>query len=173
MTLKVKDAYDNWKLEHSEQARNQLGESLFYFIKATIANNFGKRFNYLEDAVGESASKVLLYIANPKVQIDDICNFVTAVTCNTCLDMLRRRQKRDEQILLDDGTGAIKPRYIDKLLLETLLKKLSNQEKELVELKMDGISNENIALELNTTVDGVKGRWKRLLPYLRTQVGGG
>ncbi|SRR6266550_1679319 len=171
--MKLIEAYEYYCREPSPQAREVLGGALFSFIKATIASNFGDRFDSVQDAIGGSAVKVLTHIDDPKYTIKDICNFTTSVTCNTVIDMRRAHKKRKEQVLLEEERCSLKPQYLRKLILDSVLAKLSEDERKLVEMKTYGVPNKEIAQEFGIQTQSLKNRWAVLQQKLRTLLGGG
>lgn len=166
--MKLAEAYQRWLNDPSEENRNQLGESLFYYIKAIIASRYGKDFFFLEDAIGEAAHRILTSIQDPNTKVDNISTWAYATTCNTCIDMLRTRSAKKEQILFDNVNHKIEPKYIERLSLKTLVSKLSPIQRGIVQLKLEGASNKDIALRLNISKHSVEQRWLRIICRLRT-----
>jgi len=172
--IKLNDAYALWigtaqvDAYSHEEAYNQLGESLFRFIQATIATEFSSRWEELRDAVGEVICEIIKDIGSYDPSKGSFSNWVYGITCHTCMDMRRHKISRREQVLLEDSTAAVKPNYTDRLLLKTMVSKLSVEEQELVKLKMQGFSSQDIAQQWNVQEGKIKMQWSRLLDRLRT-----
>lgn len=172
--MKTNEAYSNWVAaaqvspEALAKARDELGEALFYYIRAIIASNFGNRFNYLEDALGESAHKIISHIGEYNSAKGNFASWVYGVTVNTCTDMLRLKTRQSEQVLTDSPLYATKPTHFERLFLETLLKDLDEDERELLDLKANDVSNEDIAAQFDTSEGAIKMKWSRLQEKLRT-----
>jgi len=170
--MKLNEAYKEWKDAPSTDTYNQLGESLFRFIQATIATEFSSRWEELRDAVGEVICEIIKDIGSYDPSKGSFSNWVYGITCHTCMDMRRHKISRREQVLLEDGTGSIKPDYEDKLLLRSIVLKLPLKEQELIKLKIQGFSTRNIAEKWNVQEGEIKMKWIRLVDRLRT-IGGG
>src|SRR6266446_10325655 len=145
MKMKLNEAYKEWKDAPSTDTYNQLGESLFRFIQATIATEFRSRYEELRDAVGEVICEIIKDIGSYDPSKGSFSNWVYGITYHTCMDMRRHKISRREQVLLEDGTSSIRPKYEDRLLLKTIVSKLSLEEQELMRLKMQGFSSQDIA----------------------------
>ena len=172
MTIKVNPAYEIYKANPSKENYEQLGDALYHFIQATIARKFGSRFNELQDAIGETVCEIIKDLDSFDPSKGSFAVWVVGVVDHTCLDMRRRKIRRREQIYVDEQCGTPDAPYITRLFIKELQGRLLKEERKLMELKMGRASNEEIAAELGTTVDGVKGKWKRLLLKLRTLGGG-
>src|SRR6266403_145114 len=177
--IKLNDAYEHWlstaqydAYAHTE-AYNQLGESLFRFIQATIATEFSSRWEALRDAVGEVICEIIKDIGSYDPSKGSFSNWVYGITYHTCMDMRRHKISRREQVLLEDGTSSIRPKYEDRLLLKTIVSKLSEEDQRLIKLKLEGHSNEEIAFRFQINTGAVKMKWMRLEESLRTIWGGG
>jgi RNA polymerase sigma factor (sigma-70 family) len=172
----LNQTYQAYQDNPTSENYEALGSALMTFIEATIVRTHGSQFRELEDAVGEACLKVFEGLPSFNSERSGFSTWVYTVTENACIDTLRKRNGQQEEEL---DTATLNEQSYDfyndmdaKLDLEKRIKKLSKDEQELVELKMHGFSNEEIAAELDTTVDGVKGQWKRLQQKLRTQGGG-
>lgn len=145
-----------------------LGAGLLSFVKATIANQFSRYFTSLEDAVGEACLEIIKDLPGYDLTKGSFTNWVYGVTCHTCLDMLRKEKGRMEEDI-EEGNKIISNFGVeDKLIVRSLMGKLSPHEKRIVEMKMYGLSNEEIAQEIGTTEGYVKIKWNRILERLRT-----
>ena len=168
MKMKLNEAYKEWKDAPSTDTYNQLGESLFRFIQATIATEFRSRYEELRDAVGEVICEIMKDIGSYDPSKGSFSNWVYGITCHTCMDMRRQKISRREQVLLENGTGSIKPTYEDRLLLKTIISKLSEEDQRLIQLKLEGHSNEEIAFRFQINTGAVKMKWIRIVDRLRT-----
>ena len=171
--MKVNLAYQKYHDNPSPENYEQLGIALYKYIKAIIATKFGRHFDALVEATGEAALEVYKDLPNFDLSKGNFSTWVYTVTYNTCLDMRRSHLQRKEQILPDwDGDVSLKPKYIGRLFLESLVAKLSIEEQRLVKYKIEGYENEDIAQELNLAVQTVKNKWGLVQHKLRTQRGG-
>src|SRR6267142_4345584 len=178
MKMKLNDAYADWvKVDKASayiqgKAYDQLGRSLISFIQATIATEFSSRWEELRDAVGEVICEIIKDIGSYDPSKGSFSNWVYGITCHTCMDMRRHKISRREQVLLEDGTSSIRPKYEDRLLLKTIISKLSEEDQRLIKLKLEGHSNEEIAFRFQINMGAVKMKWARLVNRLRTLEGG-
>src|SRR6267142_4650459 len=178
MKMKLNDAYADWvKVDKASayiqgKAYDQLGRSLISFIQATIATEFSSRWEELRDAVGEVICEIIKDIGSYDPSKGSFSNWVYGITCHTCMDMRRHKISRREQVLLEDGTGSIRPKYEDRLLLKTIISTLKEEDQKLIKLKLAGFSYKDIGDGLKLSEGAVKMKWMRLEESLRTLWGG-
>jgi len=173
MKMKLNEAYNQWQTASNVDTYNQLGESLFRFIQATIATEFSSRWEELRDAVGEVICEIIKDIGSYDPSKGSFSNWVYGITCHTCMDMRRHKISRREQVLLEDGTSSVKPKYEDRLLLKTIISTLSKEDQKLIKFKLAGFSYKDIGDGLKLSEGAVKMKWMRLEESLRTIWGGG
>jgi len=169
--MRLAEAHYRWTHgTKSPKEWEQFGDALYRYVKAIVASQHGSRFQLMEDAIGETVCKVLK--ALPEGGIDNITTFVYALTCNTCVDIIRQRQIRPEEVLLENLAYAEDEHREERISLEKMATQLHEEEVEMLLLKLDGRSNEDIATIQGTTVSAIKSRWFRLEEKLRTLSGG-
>jgi RNA polymerase sigma factor (sigma-70 family) len=172
----LNEAYQAHKDNPTSENYEALGLALMTFIEATIVRTHGSQFRELEDAVGEACLKVFEGLSSFDSKKSGFSTWVYTVTEHACIDALRRRNGQQEEELdtatLNDQSYDFYKDMDARLDLEKRVKELSKEEQELVELKMHGFSNDEIAAELDTTENAVKGQWKRITLKLRTPLGG-
>src|SRR6266478_993257 len=94
--MRVNDAYKEYTSNPNVETYNQLGESLIHYIKAIIASKFGSRFNYLKEAVGESACNIFANLSTYDKTKNLFHMWVYTVVYNTCIDQLRKASLQKE-----------------------------------------------------------------------------
>ena len=168
--MTANEAYQQYIDNPTSENYEELGKALIPWIEAIVAKVFGERVHSLQDAVGDALYNVLAKLTSFDSNKNSFHMWVYATTYNACIDELRHHSDRKE-IRLVDIDGTTEP--VDRLFLKSLIAQLSERERELVELKMDGVPNEDIAQELGFATQTVKNKWGLLQQKLRTQVGGG
>lgn len=165
-------AYQQWKEKPCKLTEDQLGSALFNYAKAIVSSEFGNRTHFLEDAVGEASHKVYSNLSNFDPQKAQFNTWVHTIVYNTCIDMLRAKSALKEQKLVNEEDFGYEHRFIKKFSLTQLTKKLNFQEKWMLQAKLDGVSDTEIAELLFISKSNAKIRWVRLMRKLRTLVGG-
>lgn len=169
--MKVNESYALYHKDPSPENYNQLGESLYAFIKAIIAGKFGNRYNLLKEAVGESVCNILGNLNSFKPDKNTFAMWVYTIVYNTCIDMLRTNSKNNAwELLPKDGT--IDPDYLQKIQLKASIKKLDYTDQRLVRLKLAGFKNLAIGDEMGLTEKAVERKWCKIISRLRTLMGG-
>src|ERR1035437_8049185 len=107
--MKLNDAYTQWKTNPISENYDILGESLLPFIQAVIATKFAGKFCFLEDATGESICEILRSLNRFDHTKGAFSNWVYGITFHTCIDMLRAKGIRSEQVL---WTERLNERYV-------------------------------------------------------------
>jgi len=97
---------------------------------------------------------------------------------NACLSLIRKEKKIINTSLDDYSHIPLEENFIDEILreetyrlLKSAIDQLSPQAKETVKLALKGFSNQEIADELNVTLNTVKTVKKRAYKFLREKLG--
>ena len=77
---------------------------------------------------------------------------------------VRERETLSASILAERNTVQTQA---DQYLTKQLLRLLSDKDREIVELMIDGLSRKEIAEKIDSTPDAVQKRWERLITWLR------
>lgn len=171
MKIDINKLYTDWiNAPPGEKgiALNILGENLYHYIQGIVRKEFPKWQEYLEDGVGEASHEIFKSLDSFNKAKGSFKQWVYGVTVYTCRDLLRKRGRRREIQYYGHEDAVEHPRHEVKLALRKLREGLTPEDNELIDFKLHGATNEEIAVEMNTTEDGVKGRWKRLCEELRT-----
>lgn len=176
MKTNLNDLYANW-FKASEEAKpeawERLGEDLYHYIPLVINRQFPEWWAYLqEDGTGEALSKVLAGIHTFDPTKGDFKKWVYGVTVNMCIDMLRQRRHRHEIQYFGHEDRVVNEGYGAKLALAKLREGLTEEENELIDYKLDGVSSENIAVNMDKAEQTIKNKWGLLQEKLRTLRGG-
>jgi len=172
--MKINDAYRAYKDNLSPETYAIFGEALFRYIKAIIASQFGNRFYYLEDAVGEAAHRIIKNLDSYDEKNGSFAVWVYAIASNVCIDMLRHSQTLKEQRLsgAEDKDVKAYSRESGHLLLGNLLSKLDLEDREFVLTHLHVEDKEEINRYLGISDEHRRKRYSRILQKLRTLVGG-
>lgn len=172
----LNETYQKYKDNPTSDNYEEFGKALMSFIAATIVRTHGSQFSELDDAVGEACVKVFEGLPSFNSERSGFSTWVYTVTCNACVDTLRKRNGQQEETLdlsvLESQSYDFYKDTDSRIDLEKRIKKLSKEERELVEMKVHGFSNAEIAAELDTTEGYVKVKWGRVTEKLRTLGGG-
>lgn len=170
--------YAEWSAastETKDTAQNQLGEALYRYITLVVRKQFPEWSRYLlveNDALGEAAHKIFTGLDTFNPLKGTFAQWTYGVTCNACIDLLRQRKQRSEVQYFEIDNPVVSEGHTAKLFLDKLRYQLTEDENELIALKLDGNSNEQIAEALSTTKGYVEVKWDRLVRKLRTLGGG-
>lgn len=132
-------------------------------VKAECKRKLASSYDLLEDAIGESLLEVWKAVPGFQPGKAQFSSYVTRIVLNNFVDIIRKYQKRKEIAFIDNMPSRPIFRSIEaRLTMQGVLAKLDEADKAFVIRKVAGMSNEEIAAADNTTIDAVKGRWKRL-----------
>lgn len=146
-----------------DEFATELRDFITRIVKSECKRKLASSYDLLEDAIGESLLEV--WRAVPKFQPGKalFTSFVTKIVLNNFVDIIRKYQKRKEIAFVDNMPSRPIFRSIEaRLTMQGVLDRLDEGDKAFVIKKVAGLSNEEIAQADNTTIDAVKGRWKRL-----------
>lgn len=178
MRTDVNNLYTEWfeaKPEAKEQAREELGEALYHYIKLVIRKQFPKWARYLlidSDGIGEAAHNIFARIDKYDSTKGSFAQWTYGVTCNACIDLLRQRRGRGEVQYFGNENPVFSDGHSAKLYLQQLRSQLTEEENELIDLKLNGFANDGVAQSLGIELEAMKKRWTRLQDKLRTLLGG-
>lgn len=132
----------------------------------------------VEDAVQEIALRVMRGL--PRFRGDSsLSTWIYSVARHTCLDVRRRRRDSVEmpQTLLETADEATTPQDSFEMSImacrtATAIAKLPRTQQDVVLLRLgSGLSTEETAERLGTTIDAVKARLRRARETLRAELG--
>lgn len=167
--------YKAWaesSLKDKEDAHAKLGTDLYHYLRGIIRQEFPKWQEYLEDGIGEASHEIFKSLDSFDPTKGSFKQWVYGVTVYTCRDLLRKRNKRREIQYYGHEDAVEHPDHEARLTLKKLREGLAPEDNELIDLKLHGATNEEIAIAINTTEDSIKSKWKRLCEELRTHGGG-
>lgn len=133
--------------------------------------------NYLHDSVvsADIVQEAFIYVWNKREYIRNAQaakSYLYKYIKNHCLNFLRD-SKRHQEILKDHMNSE--EFYMDNIMeqetyeiIYQAIRDLSSQNKQVIELSMDGLSNKEIAEKLHITLNTVKTIKKRAFKVLRT-----
>lgn len=163
----LNEAYKIYLSNQSPENYEIFGESLHTFVWAVLRKRF---INITEDNIQDGLVKVLEGLSSFDASKADFAVWVQGVVCNNKIDALRKRKGIEEVEL--DPHESYEENYVEHLALKKIRETLSPEENKLIELKLEGLSNEDVAAELDTTEGYVKQMWNRIVRKLRTLGGG-
>ncbi len=141
----------------------ELRDFITRIVKAECRRKLASSYDLLEDAIGESLLEVWREVPKFQPGKAQFSSYVTRIVLNNFVDIIRKYQKRKEIAFIDNMPSRPIFRSIEaRLTLQGVLDRLDEADKSFVIRKVAGMSNEEIATADNTTIDAVKGRWKRL-----------
>lgn len=136
-------------------------------VKTMCKRQPASEYALLEDAIGESLMKIWQNLDQFKGDAL-FSTFVGTIVRNCVADIIVNKRDRSESELVDNVHSDSPFRDIEsRIAVKALLSKLSRDDREMVQMKLDGLSNEEVATAYDISVDAVKGRWKRLVKQLK------
>ena len=102
-------------------------------------------------------------------------NYILCAVRNRAIDCLRRRRgdvSLSEVGEVPDGSDPLQA-VADQDALEGLLRPLPQQQRRIVELKLDGCPSREIAAQLCLSADNIRAGWRRALRRMRASLTGG
>ena len=132
-------------------------------VKGECRRKLASSYDLLEDAIGESLLEVWKQLPGYNPEKALLTTYVTMIVQRNIVDIFRKYNKRQEIAFVDKISSKPIFRSIEaRLTMQGVLNRLDEADKAFVINKIAGMSNEEIAAADNTTIDAVKGRWKRL-----------
>ena len=155
---------------------NVFGEELLKYIKAIVAKDFGSQFYFVEDAIGESSIKILEQLPTFDPNKSPLPVWVKVIVRNTCKDLLRGNQvdkQKAEEVPLQEADRSYDffSNHDNRIALKQLTAKLSKPDRDLVQAKLDGLTDEEIAHNYGVTQQAINLRWLKVVEHMRTLAG--
>lgn len=170
--MNLNEAYLKCTGDRTDDNYNLFGASLLQYVNQVTKRTFKRRCNETEreDIGGEALIKVFKNIENFKGDAA-FATWVKAIIENEGEEFIRGKARVKEQAFVGDESYDPGPSLHDKIALEQIVSKLSPPERVLVRLKLDGITDADIAEDLDLPLGTVKSRWNALQIKMRTLSG--
>ncbi|MCL3780309.1 RNA polymerase sigma-70 factor [Prolixibacteraceae bacterium JC049] len=149
----------------------------FYEKYYSALVNFGMQYVADDETVKDICQNLFVTIWERSYQFKTISAFKTFLYTsirNRCLDYLKSSEHQKLRPLTDQERLKSDAYFQEKMMqeevflqLESLVKKLPNATRNVIELGLDGHKNEEIAQLLNISINTVKTHRKRGLVFLR------
>lgn len=167
--MTLDEAYEQYRTTGNVEV---LGEPLLEMLKKTINKKYGSKLRSLDDMVGDVCVEVFKDLPTFDGH-SKFSTWVTKIANTTCLDRLRRKglsfEDATQQEIAPDFTSELEA----KIEVKALLSKLEWKERELMLMKLEGCTDEEIAQGLGyASGNTVNHIYKRVLEKLRTLGGG-
>jgi RNA polymerase sigma factor (sigma-70 family) len=169
--MNLNESYSQYISNPNIETYESFGAALLKYIKSLVWTFFKGKL-VIEDAVGESIIQVLEDLDTYEADKASFAVWVKQVVDTTCLDMIRKKMNRREQAYIGNENHDPTIRQHGKLILKELVGRLELNDRVLVQYKLDGLSDGEIAGALNIPVGTVKSRWSSVKNKLRTLGGG-
>lgn len=172
--MKVNNAYALWKANSTVDNYEALGRALLQYIPRQVTNNFKRRCNEeeLQDIEGNTYIKVFKNLETFKGE-STFATWVASIIENEGRELLRFEAKNAAVPVLErDAMADPRPAIEAKIMVEQLAKNLTHPERVLLQGKLEGVSEEELAIDLKIPIGTIKSRWNTLKAQLRTQAGG-
>lgn len=142
--------------------------ALYQFVEKTAHKKLGKQFNRCPEIVGDSVSKILHHIEQFRPFQAKFTTWATTIVYNMCVDAIDEAAKRKEypinEYVLHEPTDISRD---ERLTLKELLKQLSDDEQQLVDLKFQGYENVEIGGYFGESEAWAKTRYNRITEKLK------
>ncbi|MGD0331537.1 MAG: RNA polymerase sigma factor [Nitrososphaeria archaeon] len=169
--MKINDAYALWKNNPDEKNYELFGEALLRYVYGFVRKRYGSAYPYVmhEAIIMDSITRILKEIDAYDAQKSTFSTWVGFKIKDTLATLWKARVELNEyQGVYDYHSAPNKFHGIDaKILLKQLMQTLSVDERRLVELQLEGLEDEEIALELGIPVGTVWSRWNRVKEKMR------
>jgi len=151
---------------------DSFAESLLLFVqkyvKSQCRGQRGSSFDTVEDAVGASLLKIWKDLPRFDPLKSPFESFVITKIKDSLYEIYNRYGRQAEVELLDDLSVPDTRKAIEsRLSVKALLSTLSDEDKSLVSMKLEGGSDEDIAAAYNIPIETLRTRWKRLKNRLK------
>jgi RNA polymerase sigma-70 factor (ECF subfamily) len=114
------------------------------------------------DIVDEAVARAMSHLNDFKGG-SRFTTWFTRIVLNACNTHLRTKMRRRESPLVYEGAGAdIESAVHATMEVERMMRSLPPDEREFLEWKLVGESEQDIAEKLGLTTEGVRSRWHRL-----------
>lgn len=165
--MTLQEAYSAYTTSSSKEDYELFGEALLRYVKAIAAQQYGSKFRFLEEAVGESIIKVLSDLPTFDSDKSPLPVWIKHIVCNVCTDILRNHNNSKTQAYI--GNESHRPfDKIGHLALRHLFQFLDADERTLVEEKLYGLTEEELAEKYSVNQSTISRRLARIEKKLRT-----
>lgn len=173
----VAEAYRQYKSTPNTETYEAFGYELLKFMKAMLVIKYRRNYEKIEDALGEASIKVLSKLDSFKSDPEKFPSWVMTIALNEAVNAGKKTIYSDllnEKYAISERDSLIEShRGIDaKLDVQKAMAVLTAEDRCVVEAKMRGENDEEIAEGLNIAIGTVKMRWLRAKDKMRTQLGG-
>ena len=171
--MTLNEAYEAYQNKQTPDNYELFGEALMKFIKATVLIKFGTRQpDFIDDTCGEIILHVFEKLPLYRKDKAQFSTWVYMLAVHKGIDGIRREGRNPTTPFTGLESDEPELEWINKVALLKLQKGLTVPENRLVDLKLQGLEQGEIARELGVEEETVKKRWTRLQERLRTLVGG-
>lgn len=169
--MPINVAYALYKKVGTNTAKEALGESLMRYMYGIVGKT-----NTAEETPDDLVQNGLLEIWSNIESFKGDSSFstwVSGIVAHTTADAVSRTKSLREVLLITEIGKPGKHTAIEaKLTLKALVEKLSTEDKQLVQMKMDGLTEEEIGEAFNKDQKWAKNKWynlKKQLVQVETQ----
>jgi RNA polymerase sigma factor (sigma-70 family) len=151
------------------ELENELIQSLEHYATRIVAI---KLHDSRPEIVNQAVQMALAQLSDFKGTSKFSTYFFTIVQ-NLCFGELRRKIESKETLFSDlvehkvEGLASYELDGDERMIIDRICKTLSKDDNLLLQLKMEGYTNAEIALRLSSTASAIESRWRRLCKKLR------
>lgn len=159
--------YKKMQLGPSVEVEEEFARALWLYCHKVVKLTFLKQFNQYIDCVNDS----VLACLNTQSPYDgknaaSYSTWVSGVVKRTCLHEKCNRIKLKELPLEDVPEESSYVTQDKRLDLQKLISQLSQDEKDLVNLKLQGFENEEVGAHFNISANAAKCKYQRITEKL-------
>lgn len=167
------EAYQQYQSNPNVETYEVFGVELLRFMKAMLRTRYRGNYDKIEDALGEASIRVLSKLDTFKAPIEKFPSWVMTIAFNEASrighhDLNRSQQDDSEYEALEHSHSAVDA----KLDVQRVVETLSQVDQNIVQLKLEGYEDSEIAVKMNITLPTLWNRWARIKDKFRTQLGG-
>lgn len=171
--MQLNEAHSLWILNKNEDTYNQLGTTLLAYVNKEIRRQWRSRGNKTEqeDLQGEALIRVFQNIDKFNNR-SSFATWVSKIIFNEGERMLGKLAASKTQAFVGDESYDLGPSLQDKLTLRQLVSILDKEDQRMVQLKIEGFDDQEIAEAFAIPIGTMKSRWNAIQNRLRTHSGG-
>lgn len=170
--MKLNEAYASYQNDKSEGNYEVFGKSLLAFVNSSAKQQFSTSVQGdIEDIAGNAVIRVLEKLDTYQSKAPFYA-WVARIVYNEGQRLLHKEASRPEQAYTGMESYNPGPSLHDKITLEQMAKHLAHPERVLLQAKLEGVSDKEIARDMRVPVGTIKSRWNKLKAELRTLGGG-